>query len=348
MIRRFVFLFLVLLCCGSVVSAGESVPRLPLPVPPTVSSELQRIIAAAPPADWNNHPKDTAAWQTWRAALEQPATAAMPALRKALGVSVERATLGGVAVFVYTPENLPEDRADRVLICLHGGGYVFGSGESAAQESIMMAGLGQYRVVHVDYRLAPEWPYPAAIDDAMRVYRAVLATTPASRVGVLGTSTGGGMALILALRARAEGIPLPAALGAGTPWVDLTKTGDSYATNEGVDTVLVSYEGWLRDAADVYAGGHDMRDPMLSPIYGNVHDFPPTLLTTGTRDLFLSNTVRMHLKLRQAGVAADLLVFEGISHAQYLAGPDVPETRWYFKELAQFFDAHLQERRERP
>lgn len=341
MIRRFVFLFLVLLCCGSVVSAGESVPRLPLPVPPTVSSELQRIIAAAPPADWNNHPKDTAAWQTWRAALEQPATAAMPALRKALGVSVERTTLGGVAVFVYTPENLPEDRADRVLICLHGGGYVFGSGESAAQESIMMAGLGQYRVIHVDYRLAPEFPYPAALDDAVRVYREVLATTPASRVGVLGTSTGGGLTLSLALRARAEGLPLPAALGAGTPWTELGRTGDSYAVNEGIDNVLVSYEGWISEAAAVYAGKHDKRDPMLSPLYGDVRNFPPVLLTTGTRDLFLSNTVRMHLKLRQSGVDATLLVFEGMSHAQYLAGLDVPETQWYFKELARFFETHL-------
>ena len=107
------------------------------------------------------------------------------------------------------------------------------------------------------------------------------------------------MTLILTLRARAEGLPLPAAIAPGTPWTDLTKTGDSYFVNEGVDNVLISYDGWLSEAARVYAGGHDLKDPMLSPVYGDVSNFPPTLLTSGTRDLFLSNTVRMHLKLRQ-------------------------------------------------
>ena len=122
----------------------------------------------------------------------------------------------------------------------------------------------------------------------------------------------------------------------------MTKTGDSYFVNEGVDNILVSYDGWLEDAAKLYAAGHDLKDPMLSPVYGDVTGFPPTLLTSGTRDLFLSNTVRMHLKLRQAGVNADLIVFEGMSHAQYHLNPGAPETRFHFTELGKFFSSHLQ------
>ena len=204
----------------------------------------------------------------------------------------------------------------------------------------MMAGIGKFRVVYADYRLAPDFPYPAAIDDAVSVYRGLLETTPAERIGVFGTSTGGAMTLILTLRARAEGLPLPAAIAPGTPWTDLTKTGDSYFVNEGVDNVLISYDGWLSEAARVYAGGHDLKDPMLSPVYGDVSNFPPTLLTSGTRDLFLSNTVRMHLKLRQAGVPADLIVFEGLSHAQYHMAL-MPEATFHFTELGRFFGRNL-------
>ena len=180
------------------------------------------------------------------------------------------------------------------------------------------------------------------MDDAVAVYRELLKTVPAEKIGVFGTSTGGGMALALGLRAKAEGLPLPAALAPGTPWTDLTETGDSYFVNEGVDNILVSYDGWLGEAAKIYAAGHDMKNPMLSPIYGDVSGFPPTLLTTGTRDLFLSNTIRMHLKLRQAGIDADLIVFEGMSHAHYLMDPNAPETRFHFSELGKFFNQHLQ------
>jgi acetyl esterase/lipase len=91
----------------------------------------------------------------------------------------------------------------------------------------------------------------------------------------------------------------------------------------------------------VYAHGHDLKDPLLSPVYGDMHDFPPTILTTGTRDLLLSNTVRVHRKLREAGVEAQLEVFEGLSHAQYQVDDRIPETKEAFGEITEFFDKHL-------
>src|SRR6266478_4677036 len=107
-------------------------------------------------------------------------------------------------------------------------------------------------------------------------------------MAMFGTSTGGGMTLAMELRARTEGLPLPAATAPGTPWSDMTKTGDTFSTNEKVDNILVSNDGWLGDAAKLYANGHDLRDPQLSPVYGDLSGFPPTILTSGTRDLFLS------------------------------------------------------------
>lgn len=321
-------------------SAALAAPRS-FPTPQTVSPQLQQLIGAEPAPYWDIHPQSAAEWKDWVSSMAERAVQGLPSLREKLGVSVSPGNIGGVPVFIFTPKDLPEANRDRVLLNLHGGGYVLGPGEAGTQEAVLMAGIGKYRVIYVDYRLAPDFPYPAAIDDAMSVYRELLETTPADKIGVFGTSTGGGMTLILALRAGAEGLPLPAALAAGTPWTDLTKTGDSYFTNEGVDNVLVSYEGWLGDAARVYAGEHDLKDPMLSPVYGDVSGFPPTLLTSGTRDLFLSNTVRMHLKLREAGVPADLIVFEGMSHAQYHMLGDAPETQFHFQELGRFFNRWL-------
>ena len=236
---------------------------------------------------------------------------------------------------------MPPENHDRLLVHVHGGGYVLGPGEAGNREAILMARYGRMKVISIDYRMPPDFPYPAALDDAMAVWRELVKTNDPKKMAIFGTSTGGGMTLAMVLRAKAEKLPLPAAIAPGTPWSDMTKTGDSYFANEMVDNVLVSNDGWLGDAAKLYANGHDLKDPLLSPVYGDFHGFPPTVLTTGTRDLFLSNTVRVHRKLREVGVEAVLNVFEGQSHAQYLASPYAPETKEALGEIAQFFDAHL-------
>ncbi|MBV9750441.1 MAG: alpha/beta hydrolase, partial [Acetobacteraceae bacterium] len=200
---------------------------------------------------------------------------------------------------------------------------------------------GGFRVVSVDYRMPPDFPYPAAVNDAMAVYRATLKTTKPGNIGIFGTSAGGGLTLVVVLRAKAEHLPLPGAIAPGTPWSDLTDTGDSYRTNEYLDNFNPSYNGLLRAMALLYANGHDLKDPMLSPVYGDMQGFPPTLLNTGTRDLFLSNTVRVFRKLRDVGVDAELQVWEGQSHAEYYRDINAPETKRYEEELVRFFDRHL-------
>jgi acetyl esterase/lipase len=122
---------------------------------------------------------------------------------------------------------------------------------------------------------------------------------------------------------------------------DVTKTGDSFYTNEKVDNVLVSRDGFCDAATVIYAKGHDLKDPLLSPVYGDMHGFPPTILTTGTRDLLLSNTVRVHRNLRRVGVEAELEVFEGQSHAQYQFDDRLPESKEAFGEIENFFGQHL-------
>jgi monoterpene epsilon-lactone hydrolase len=321
----------------------RTVPRRVIPVPTaTVSPELAAAIALPyrTPA-WNANPPNAAAWTKLVNSLAAQAAAAQPGWREKLGVTMTKGVMGGVPVFILEPKEMPPENRNRVLLNLHGGGYVYGPGESGTGEAAAMAGYGHFKVIVADYRMPPAAPYPAAMDDAMAVYKAILTTTDPSHVAVFGTSTGGGMTLALMLRAKSEGVPLPAAIAPGTPWADLTETGDSYKTNEWLDNILVSYSGYLSHAAKLYAHGHDLKDPQLSPIYGDFHGFPPAILTTGTRDLFLSNTVRVHRKLREAGVEAQLEVFEGFSHAYYAINPFIPESREAFEEIAAFLSAHL-------
>ncbi|MGX7704222.1 alpha/beta hydrolase [Methylobacterium sp. Gmos1] len=320
----------------------RTVPGRRIPVPGTVSPEFQAAIAAPykTPA-WNADPGSAAEWKALVTKLAAQTAAPLPALRERLGVVSTPEVIGGVKAWIIAPKVVPERNRHRLLVHIHGGGYVYNPGEAGTLEAVLMAAFGGFTVISFDYRMPPDAPYPAAMDDAMAVWRAALALQPAGNMAVFGTSTGGGMTLALMLRARREGLPLPAAIAPGTPWSDLTETGDSYKANEWLDNVLVSYDGVLNRAAKLYADGHDLRDPQLSPIYGDLRGLPPTILTTGTRDLFLSNTVRTHRKLRQAGVEASLQVFEGMSHAQYLFDPDAPETREVFTEIAAFLDKHL-------
>jgi epsilon-lactone hydrolase len=323
-------------------SGPRAVPGRSIAVPDTASAQLQALIAAPyRNPSWSADPKSAAEWKEFiRANAAATATARQQA-REKLGVSIEPTTLGGVKAFILTPKEIAPANRNRLLVHVHGGGYVFGPGEAGTMEGTLMAGYGGFKVISIDYRMPPDDPYPAAMDDAMAAWKGALALADARNMAIFGTSTGGGMTLAMILRARQEGLPLPAAIAPGTPWADLTETGDSYKTNEWLDNVLVSYSGWLGHAAKLYANGHDLKDPQLSPIYGDFTGFPPAILTSGTRDLFLSLTVLAHRKLRRAGVEAELQVFEGMSHAQYNFDAFAPETKETYTEIARFFDKHL-------
>jgi len=319
----------------------RQVPAKTLPVPTDVSPQMQAFIGRPLNPDWNK------LWKTgeqWRKAADKQAAGVVktiPAMLERLHVKVEPSTMAGVRVFTVTPDEIPPENQNRVLIHVHGGCYVLFPGESGTTEAIMMAGFGHFKVISVDYRMPPEAYFPAALDDAVAVYKAAVQTTNPKNVGIFGTSAGGALTLEMVLKAKQDGLPMPGAIAPGTPMSDVTKTGDTFYTNEKVDNVLVSRDGFCDAATVVYAHGHDLKDPLLSPVYGDMHGFPPAILTTGTRDLLLSNTVRVHRKLRELGIDAQLNVFEGESHAQYQFDDRVPEAKEAFGEIASFFDTHL-------
>jgi len=317
-------------------------PAHTIPLPTAeVSADLQKLIGNPYPPHFNADPKTAYYWKDLINARAKVTASAVPAMKEKFGVTVEQVTMGGVKCFIVTPQTIPEANRNRLLVHVHGGGYVFGPAEAGLPEAILLSGVGGFKVISIDYRMPPDFPYPAAMDDAMAVWKEAVKAADPRNMAIFGTSTGGAMTLAMVLRAKVENLPLPAAIAPGTPWSDIGKIGDTYETNEWIDNVLVTWDGWLGRAARLYANGRDLKDPFISPIYGDFAGFPPTILTSGTRDLFLSNTVRTHRKLRRAGVEADLNVYEGQSHAQYGFDMNAPETKEAFTEIARFFDRHL-------
>ena len=319
----------------------REVPAKSIPVPLTVSPQIQSLIAAPLRPGWNVLPNSADEWRSTAAAGAEATLRLLPGMRERLHVSVKATTIAGVHAFVVTPETVPPENRDRVLVHVHGGCYVLGPGEAGTAEAVLMAGFGHFNVISVDYRMPPDAYFPAALDDAVAVWKATAAQHDPRKLGIFGSSAGGALTLEMVLRAKQDALPLPAAIAPGTPMADTTKVGDTFQTNALVDNVLVSPDGICDAATRFYANGHSLADPLLSPVYGDMHGFPPTILTTGTRDLLLSNTVRVHRRLREAGVEASLQVYEGQSHAQYGRDDRAPETREAFEEIAAFFDRHL-------
>jgi len=319
----------------------REVPARALPAPYTVSPQLQKIIGAPLSPVWNVIPPTNDEWKKQIKGIEDALVKTLPGLREQLGVNVEPTTIDGVKAYIVAPETIPPENRNRLLVHVHGGCYASFAGESGTAEAIYMAGFGKFKIISVDYRTPPDHPYPAALDDAMTVWKAAVKMADPKNMAIFGSSAGGALTLSMVLRAKQDGLPLPAAIAPGTPMSDLTGSGDSFRANAMVDNVLVAYGANCDKRAALYADGHDLKDPMLSPLFGDMHGFPPTILTSGTRDLLLSNTVRVHRKLRQAGVDAVLQVYEGQAHAHYYRDVTAPETKEAFAEIAQFFDKHL-------
>ncbi|SEO77403.1 alpha/beta hydrolase [Trujillonella endophytica] len=301
------------------------------PVPTSVSEQAQQALAVPRQPASYPAPDDVEGWERHVAQMDAFVRDRFFAVE--LPADVDEELIAGVPTYVARAQGAPADDGGPVYLDIHGGALIMGGGDLCRAMTAGTALTSGMVTWGVDYRMPPRHPYPAALDDCVAVYRALLERRDPADVFVGGASAGGNLAAALLVRAHEEGLPMPAALVLSTPEVDLTESGDTFHTNREFDNVL----GSLREVNLLYANGHDLAHPLLSPLFADVAHFPPTFLQSGTRDLFLSNTVRMHRKLRAAGVEAELHVFEAMPHGGF---GGAPEDRELIAERRRFLDRH--------
>ena len=246
--------------------------------------------------------------------------------------------IAGVPVRIVTPEGMPDANRDKVLLNLHGGG--FNSDSGSYTETIPMAGYTKIKVVAALYRLAPENPFPAAVDDSIAVYKELLKSYKPEHIVIYGTSAGAILTAEVAVRIKQLGLPQPAALGIFSGMGDFARNGDSIAMYG-----LRGLSGHLDPPAAAphdlyYVAATDPKDPVLSPIYADLHGLPPSLFITSGRDLLLSGTVNLHRAYLNAGVDARLIVYDGLTHA-FWYDPLLPEAMEANHAMAEFFVKQL-------
>ncbi len=320
-----------------------------LPVPSSISDQAQAVIKNAqvrlrayPDID------DAAGWHARiaesNAGMELMITASVDRLtasgdEREIFDAIETTDINGVTVYVARPPSMSAERETYAYLMIHGGALIYGAGRYAQFMAYSGALEANCTCYSVDYRIPPEHPYPAALDDTLAVYQSLLEQYGADNIIIAGTSAGGNLAAALALKVRDIGLTMPAAVVLQTPEIDLTESGDSFETNRHVDFVL---QDSLMPVNLLYANGHDLSDPYLSPLFGDFSKgFPATYLQAGTRDLFLSNAARMHRALLIADIYAELHIGEAQPHGQFSGGTpeDIQQKLLLSKFINRFFKA---------
>lgn len=304
-----------------------------VPVPTTVSPEAQKwltsLVTSTPgPESLAERRRRT---DIWRAHDSAEAERLYP-------VKIEETTTAGVRTDIITPLETPTANRNRVLINLHGGG--FNSDSGSLIEGVPIANLAKIKVVSVYYRLAPENPFPAAVDDVVAVYKELLKRYKSTDIGIFGTSAGAILTAEVTSKLKQSGLPLPSALGFFSGLADFSRVGDSrqlFTLNGFPGTMEPMYPSHLDDQ---YVAKTDRRDPVLSPLFADLDGWPPTLLVTSTRDILLSDTTIFHRTLLAAGDNAQLVVFEALPHAFWYHF-QLPETKEALGLMAKFFDEHV-------
>ncbi len=304
-----------------------------VPVPQTLSPEARESLARPIP---DEEPAQTLAER--RASTDAYTAKARVEWSKICPNQIVETKMAGVPVRMVTPDPQPQANGDMVLLNLHGGG--FNSDSGSYTESIPIASYSGIKVVAVLYRLAPEHPFPAAVDDSVAVYKQLLKTYAPAHVVIYGTSAGAILTGEVAVKLKQLGLPIPAALGIFSGIGDFARTGDSAALFS-----LRGLSGHLDPPSSAphdryYTGDTDPRDPVLSPVYADLHGLPPTLFVTATRDALLSGTVNLERAYLHAGVDAHLIVFDGLPHA-FWYNPALPEAIEANHFMADFFVEHL-------
>lgn len=248
------------------------------------------------------------------------------------GVTVTEQVIGGVRV----DQIAPPDAKGRFLY-VHGGAYVLGSARTHRGLAAGFARFSGATALAVDYRLAPEHPYPAAIDDIIAVWTAI--ADPAEPTVWVGDSAGGGLVLAAAVAARDAGMPLPAALVLLSPWADLTLAGDSHRTRADAEAMLTT-EG-LRIDAGRYCGAIEASDARVSPLFADLNGLPATFIQVGDSEILLDDAVRLHDRMAEAGVEVVLERWEEMIHAWHAFRGMIPEAEAATRSAADFMRRFL-------
>jgi acetyl esterase/lipase len=322
--RRIRVAALAMLSASSLAGAALAQPAGPAP---STLSEAGRAAMPAMAKAPQPPEGDVAARRTFLSKFQDDFGAQQ---RRRYAVDVAEATMAGVPVRRITPKAAAAP-GNLVLLNLHGGGFNADSG--SLTENIPIAALTKIPVVAVLYRLAPEHPFPAAVDDALAVYRELLKTHRPSQIGLYGTSAGAILGPELVARLKAEGLPAPAVLGMFSGDADFAHKGDTLAG--------LPYD--ITPFYRAYAGGAALDDPRVSPGLGPAAIFPPTLCVSSSRDFYLSPTANFCRGLERAGVEQRLVVFDGLPHA-FWAYMAIPESDQAFEIMARWLADHLKPR----
>ena len=254
-------------------------------------------------------------------------------------VDIESKMIGGVYTEIFRPKaGVADGNADKVLINLHGGGFVGGSRYGGQMESIPISAVGKIKIISIDYRMAPEHHFPAASEDVLAVYQELLKTVKPENIGIYGYSAGGVLTSQSIATFQKEGLPLPAAIamiaGAASDWDgDLMHFGGA----------IIDYDLFAERSVNYFEGA-DMSSPLVRPSKSDdvMSKFPPSLLISATRDFALSNVIHTHRQLVRLGVEADLQLWEGMDHG-LIGAHYMPEGREAYDVIVKFFDRHLGE-----
>lgn len=303
------------------------------PPPQSISEQARAFLDGLGPPPSYPDPADLDAWRRIVTETERgqglrcgELFAELPPHRR------ELVTLRYAPLHRITPEPPPSTYAGRALLHLHGGALVFNRGEKTALDGALSALRFGVRTYALDYRTPPEAPYPAAVQDTLEAYAHLLEHYRPADIIVEGNSAGANLAIAGLIGARDAGLPLPAGVIVSWPQIDLTESGDTFRTIRGADAMT---GGSTAACNALYAAGEDLSRPEMSPLFSDfTKGFPPTLIISGTRDVMLSNAVRLHRALRRAGVAADLNVWEAAPHGGF--GGGTPEDFERYGQIRQF------------
>lgn len=313
-------------------------------IPSTISPEAKEVLKGWTIEGRNKGahlPKADAPADVWAKIQKEYADAAsefVPIVVEQYGATVDTLFLGGIRAISVTPKYYKP--SDKVIVYIHGGAFAFYHADVTLVSSVPLADATGLKIITIDYTLAPHAKYDQIADEILSFYKALLKEYKPENIAMYGDSAGGAIAASAILKMRDQQIDMPKVLVLWSGWLDVAEIGDTYSTLKDNDPNLV-FDGFLENCAEAYAPKSEWKNPYVSPIYGDFSkEFPPTLIQVGGKEIFLSNSLRMHRNLKENNKVVELDVYEGMWHV-WQGYYNIPESKMAIKNTKNFIFKHL-------